>query len=65
MNSIRRERHRRRRKLSTTAHQRGINLIDILVDADVTVTFVCPHSLRDFLTAVTACPTHFRMDSRV
>jgi predicted ATPase len=42
-----------------------INLIDILVDTDVQVTFVSAHTLTAFLDAATTRPDAFRMASRL
>jgi cell division protein ZapE len=47
------------------AQQRFINLIDILVDTDVQVTFVSAHTLTAFLDAASARPDAFRMASRL
>ncbi|PYE15969.1 cell division protein ZapE [Williamsia limnetica] len=48
------------------AQQRFINLVDILVEIDVRVSFVSPHSLPEFLTAATDHrPDAFRMSSRM
>jgi cell division protein ZapE len=47
------------------AQQRFINLIDILVDTDVQVTFVSAHTLTAFLDAPSARPDAFRMASRL
>ena len=48
------------------AQQRFINLVDILVDEDIAVTFTSPHSLPDFCAAATASrPDASRMTSRL
>ncbi|WP_232528951.1 cell division protein ZapE [Mycetocola zhujimingii] len=47
------------------AQQRFINLIDILVDADVCATFVSSHSLSSFLSIASRRPDAFRMASRL
>ncbi|MGJ0118520.1 cell division protein ZapE [Williamsia sp. MIQD14] len=48
------------------AQQRFINLVDVLADRDVCVTFCSAHALDDFLTsAVASRPDAFRMISRM
>ncbi|WP_238419261.1 cell division protein ZapE [Gordonia sp. 'Campus'] len=48
------------------AQQRFINLVDVLVDEDVAVTFTSSHTLPVFCTAATASrPDAFRMISRL
>ncbi|MFE0747327.1 cell division protein ZapE [Gordonia sp. NPDC058843] len=48
------------------AQQRFINLVDILVDEDIAVTFTSNHTLPVFCTAATASrPDAFRMTSRM
>lgn len=48
------------------AQQRFVNLVDILVDENIAVTFTSPHTLPDFCTAATASrPDAFRMTSRL
>ncbi|OZG27400.1 cell division protein ZapE [Williamsia sp. 1138] len=51
--------------VSPEAQQRFINLIDILVDTDVQVTFVSAHTLTAFLDAASPRPDAFRMASRL
>lgn len=45
--------------------QRFINLIDVVVDADVPVDFVASIHLKDFLADASQCPDAFRMASRL
>ena len=47
------------------AQQRFINLIDVLVDADVTVRFLSPVELSTFLADALKRPDAFRMASRL
>ncbi|WP_136709548.1 cell division protein ZapE [Agromyces sp. H66] len=47
------------------AQQRFINLVDVLVDADVGVTFVSDHDLATFLSGASSRPDAFRMASRL
>ncbi|MFW0795083.1 cell division protein ZapE [Gordonia sp. CPCC 205515] len=48
------------------AQQRFINLVDILVETDVCVSFVSPHRLTEFLSSATnGRPDAFRMSSRM
>ncbi|MGO2746510.1 cell division protein ZapE [Microbacterium sp.] len=47
------------------AQQRFINAVDVLVDADVPVTFVSPSGLDAFLAGTTERPDAFRMASRL
>lgn len=51
--------------IDAEAQQRFINLIDILVDIDVRVTFHSSHTLRRFLAAASRRPDAFRMRSRM
>lgn len=45
--------------------QRFINLVDVLVDADVTASFTSPLELTEFLAAASGRPDAFRMASRL
>lgn len=47
------------------AQQRFINIVDVLVDADVCVTFVSAHELTAFIAAALHRPDAFRMTSRL
>lgn len=47
------------------AQQRFINLIDVLVDADVTASFTSTVSLPSFLASASSRPDAFRMASRL
>ncbi|GGE96397.1 cell division protein ZapE [Mycetocola zhadangensis] len=47
------------------SQQRFINLVDVLVDADVTVSFTSTLELSDFLVLASARPDAFRMSSRL
>lgn len=48
------------------AQQRFVNLVDILVDENIAVTFTSPHTLPVFCSAATASrPDAFRMTSRL
>ncbi|MGP6178455.1 cell division protein ZapE [Microbacterium sp. A196] len=47
------------------AQQRFINVVDVLVDADVPTTFVSPLDLDAFLSGTTARPDAYRMASRL
>lgn len=47
------------------AQQRFINLVDVLVDADVPVDFVSQHPLTTFLASASERPDAFRMASRL
>lgn len=51
--------------IDAEAQQRFINLVDILVDSDTTVTFVADNPLAAFLTDATRRPDGFRMASRL
>lgn len=51
--------------IDAEAQQRFINLIDILVDIDVRVTFHSSHTLHRFLAAASGRPDAFRMQSRM
>lgn len=51
--------------IDAEAQQRFINLVDILVDLDVRVTFHSLHSLAQFTAAATRRPDAFRMQSRM
>ena len=47
------------------AQQRFINLVDVVVDADVPVDFVASVALDDFLADASQRPDAFRMASRL
>jgi cell division protein ZapE len=47
------------------SQQRFINLVDVLVDADVQVDFSSTHELSDFLAVASHRPDAFRMASRL
>ncbi|MGM7670321.1 cell division protein ZapE [Microbacterium sp. A93] len=51
--------------IGAPAQQRFINMIDVLADADVPVTFVSPHTRDAFLAGTSARPDAFRMVSRL
>ncbi|MFT4230876.1 MAG: hypothetical protein QM602_11350, partial [Microbacterium sp.] len=47
------------------AQQRFINLIDVLVDEDVTTSFTSRVGVTEFLAAASSRPDAFRMASRL
>jgi cell division protein ZapE len=47
------------------AQQRFVNLVDVLVDADVETVFTSPLGLDEFLDRASARPDAFRMSSRL
>ncbi|ROZ85992.1 cell division protein ZapE [Gordonia sp. OPL2] len=51
--------------IDAEAQQRFINLIDVLVDIDVRVTFHSSHTLHRFSAAASRRPDAFRMQSRM
>ncbi|ORM36470.1 cell division protein ZapE [Williamsia sp. 1135] len=53
------------RDTNPEAQQRFINLIDVLVDADVRLHFISPHELTTFLESAVHRPDAFRMASRM
>lgn len=53
------------RNADPEAQQRFINMVDILVDADVRATFVSRNSLSEFIDSASLRPDAFRMASRL